>query len=40
VVRGGSWGNLAGRCRSAYRGDVAPVGRNYDVGARVLFRQD
>jgi formylglycine-generating enzyme required for sulfatase activity len=36
VFRGGSWGNGAGHCRSAYRGDVAPGYRNGALGFRLL----
>jgi formylglycine-generating enzyme required for sulfatase activity len=40
VVRGGSWGNLAGRCRAAVRSYLAPDVRFYIFGFRVLFRLD
>ena len=40
VVRGGSWGNFAWRCRAAYRSWVAPGGRiNYN-GFRVCLPLD
>ena len=37
VLRGGSWGDDAEYCRSAYRGDFSPVHRNHDVGFRLVF---
>lgn len=36
VVRGGSWGNGAGECRSAYRDTYAPIGRSYGIGFRAV----
>jgi len=36
VGRGGSWISLAGRCRSAFRGDYDPVLRYKYLGFRVL----
>lgn len=35
VVRGGSWGNSAGDCRSAYRGKYVPGYRYHDLGFRL-----
>ncbi|MEL7356935.1 MAG: formylglycine-generating enzyme family protein [Cyanobacteria bacterium J06560_6] len=35
IVRGGSWINYPGYCRSAYRGDDTPDNRYGDVGFRV-----
>jgi formylglycine-generating enzyme required for sulfatase activity len=35
VARGGSWGNGASECRSAYRAWVTRGQRNYIVGFRV-----
>ncbi|MGO8672164.1 MAG: formylglycine-generating enzyme family protein [Capsulimonadaceae bacterium] len=40
VMRGGSWYNLAGSCRSAYRDGGDPGGRNYFVGVRLLAGQE
>ena len=37
VLRGGSWGDDAGGCRSAYRGNYTPGTRDYDVGFRPVF---
>ena len=37
VIRGGGWGNPAGRCRSADRGDALPGLRNRNVGFRLVF---
>ena len=37
VVRGGSWGSDQGGARAAYRGYGLPVGRDADVGFRVLL---
>ena len=34
VVRGGSWYDVARRCRSAYRYDNAPDGRDGSTGFR------
>ena len=36
VFRGGSWGNLAGDCRSAFRYGATPVSRHSSLGFRVL----
>ena len=36
VLRGGSWVNPSGSCRSAYRGDLNPVGRGYGIGFRCV----
>ncbi len=35
VVRGGSWGDVAGDCRSALRYRLAPVIRGHDLGFRL-----
>ena len=35
VIRGGSWSNTAGYCRSAYRGRYGPSGRSNGSGFRV-----
>jgi len=37
VNRGGSWGSLAGLCRSAYRNDLIPDGRGSRIGFRVVL---
>ncbi|MFM9946975.1 MAG: formylglycine-generating enzyme family protein [Saprospiraceae bacterium] len=37
VLRGGSWGSSAGRCRVAYRGNDAPGYRHDNLGFRVVF---
>ncbi|MCF8216109.1 MAG: formylglycine-generating enzyme family protein [Chlorobium sp.] len=37
VIRGGSWFNYAGLCRSSYRSCYTPDGRNDDVGFRPVF---
>ncbi len=37
VLRGGGWGNPAGSCRSADRGDFTSRNPNGDVGFRVVF---
>ncbi len=37
VLRGGSWSNRAGGCRSAFRFWSAPGGRGSDVGFRLVF---
>jgi formylglycine-generating enzyme required for sulfatase activity len=37
VIRGGSWGLIAQRCRSAYRHDYHPADRLIDVGFRVVL---
>ena len=37
VVRGGSWDDLAGYCRSAYRLRYAPTVRNYYIGFRLAL---
>lgn len=37
VVRGGSWGGTARRCRCAYRNSAPPDIRDYGVGFRVAF---
>jgi formylglycine-generating enzyme required for sulfatase activity len=39
VVRGGSWGTLARRCRSAFRSGREPGGRYYDLGFRCARAQ-
>jgi formylglycine-generating enzyme required for sulfatase activity len=36
LLRGGSWGNIPGICRSAYRGRIPRVGGNYYLGFRVV----
>lgn len=36
VLRGGSWGDDAGYCRSANRGNYSPGGRNDDIGFRLV----
>jgi len=38
VLRGGSWFDYPGHCRSAYRFDHSPVSRSLDVGFRVVCR--
>ena len=35
TVRGGSWGNYAGRCRVSYRSRVGPDGRYHYFGFRL-----
>ncbi|MEZ5594077.1 MAG: bifunctional serine/threonine-protein kinase/formylglycine-generating enzyme family protein [Gammaproteobacteria bacterium] len=35
VIRGGSWFNVAGNCRSAFRSSWLPGYRSYDLGFRV-----
>ena len=35
VLRGGGWINLAGSCRSAYRYDLPPGQRDYNLGFRL-----
>ena len=37
VLRGGSWGSLAGDARSACRGRIDPVGRRVDYGFRLAL---
>ncbi len=37
VLRGGSWGNGAGRCSASYRLNVDPDSRNYYSGFRVVY---
>ncbi len=37
VIRGGSWGNHAERCRSAYRRNSYPDYRTYFIGFRLVF---
>ena len=37
ALRGGSWNDSAGVCRSAYRGRFRPGGRDWDVGFRVCL---
>ena len=37
VLRGGSWSNNAGICRSAYRGSRAPSYRNFNRGFRLAL---
>jgi len=36
VIRGGSWGNNAANCRSAYRNHADPANRNDNLGVRLL----
>ncbi len=38
VVRGGSWISSADYARCAYRGNLHPAVRNYDLGLRVVLR--
>jgi formylglycine-generating enzyme required for sulfatase activity len=38
VLRGGSWGNLAARCRVADRGGSTPGDRNSYYGFRLAVR--
>ncbi len=38
LLRGGGWGDLAGLCRSARRGDIAPATRNIIFGFRLVVR--
>lgn len=38
IVRGGSWVNGAGSCRSAYRDDEVPTARAGDIGFRLARR--
>jgi sulfatase modifying factor 1 len=37
VVRGGSWGGIAGFCQSVNRRDYAPDSRNSFLGFRVVM---
>jgi formylglycine-generating enzyme required for sulfatase activity len=37
VIRGGSWGNYGGSCRSAFRGGYSPDSRHDNVGFRVVL---
>ncbi|MBV5327741.1 MAG: SUMF1/EgtB/PvdO family nonheme iron enzyme [Chlorobium sp.] len=37
VIRGGSWGSLAGYCRSSFRSLFTPDNRDSDVGFRPVF---
>ncbi|MCF8216108.1 MAG: SUMF1/EgtB/PvdO family nonheme iron enzyme [Chlorobiaceae bacterium] len=37
VIRGGSWNNNAGNCRSSYRNNNTPDNRNNNVGFRPVF---
>lgn len=37
VLRGGSWHNLASRCRSASRGGATPTRRDFSLGLRVVM---
>jgi len=37
VYRGGSWNNVAGFCRSAYRSSGTPGNRDFSLGFRVAF---
>ncbi|MCI0463243.1 MAG: bifunctional serine/threonine-protein kinase/formylglycine-generating enzyme family protein [Gemmataceae bacterium] len=37
VIRGGSWNDNPRSCRAAYRYDVTPSNRNYDLGFRVVL---
>jgi len=39
IVRGGSWGNGAGWCRSAYRGAWHRVFRGSYLGFRIVRRR-
>ena len=39
VIRGGSWYNLAGCCRSSRRSGYAPGGRAFDLGLRLVLSQ-
>ncbi len=39
VIRGGSWGNFARRCRSAYRYSSAPGRRDDSVGLRLVLSE-
>lgn len=36
VLRGGSWSNLAQRCRSAFRNNNTPADRSHNIGFRVV----
>ncbi|MFM7440197.1 MAG: formylglycine-generating enzyme family protein [Snowella sp.] len=36
VLRGGSWYNVPGNCRSAYRDYLTPGIRDYNIGFRVV----
>ncbi len=38
IVRGGSWNSTGDGCRSAMRGALAPEGRDYGTGFRVVVR--
>jgi formylglycine-generating enzyme required for sulfatase activity len=40
VLRGGSWGDIPGRCRAADRYANAPAARLSNFGFRVCFRLD
>jgi len=40
VLRGGSWYDVARRCRAAFRNWVAPGFRDHYVGCRACFRLD
>jgi formylglycine-generating enzyme required for sulfatase activity len=40
VLRGGSWNDLAGSCRAAFRSYDSPDSRAFDFGCRVCFRLD
>ncbi|TLU55447.1 MAG: hypothetical protein FDX02_03150 [Chlorobium sp.] len=37
VIRGGSWNNTAGNCRSASRNNNTPDNRNNNIGFRLVF---
>ena len=37
VLRGGSWGSIARYCRVSYRGYIAPLSRDGDVGFRLVM---
>lgn len=37
VTRGGSWYSFAVKCRTAYRGGVAPTHRSHEIGARLAL---
>jgi formylglycine-generating enzyme required for sulfatase activity len=36
VIRGGGWFLVAGNCRSAFRDNVTPGSRDYNLGFRLL----
>ena len=37
VISGGSWDDVGGHCRSAYRGLNAPDVRDFNLGFRVVL---